>query len=361
MMPGEPNPTLFRVLDANHNRCLEGLRVLEDQVRFEREDRRLASRLKELRHAVAVALPQAIVARMHAMRDAGGDVGRTIEAADEYVRPDTTSLVRANASRVKQALRVLEEYGKALSSELGHRFEQARYEFYAIEMLLDRDSFRRGRIAAARLYVLIDGDASADDFETRLDRILAGRPDVLQLRDKSLDDRTLVTRARRLVERCRETEVLAIVNDRPDLALLSDADGVHVGQEELTAADVRRIVGPERLVGVSTHAIDQARRAVDDGADYLGAGPTFPSGTKRFEHFPGLDYLRQVAAEIGLPAFAIGGIGPELVDQVLATGMTRIAVSGSVLRSADPIATLERLRQALDRRTCGDRTPRSAD
>lgn len=349
MMPGEPNPTVYRVLDANHNRCLEGLRVLEDQVRFEREDRRLASRLKELRHAVAVALPADLVARMHAMRDAGGDVGRTIEAADEYVRPDSTSLVRANASRVKQALRVLEEYGKAVSAEFGHRFEQARYDFYAIEMLLDRDSFRRGRIAAARLYVLIDGGASTSDFEGRLGQIVAGRPDVVQLRDKSLDDRTLVERARRMVERCRDAQVLTIVNDRPDLALLADADGVHVGQEELTAADVRRVVGPERLIGVSTHAIDQARRAVDDGADYLGAGPTFPSGTKRFEHFPGLDYLRQVAAEIGLPSFAIGGIGPERIEQVLATGMTRIAVSGSVWGSADPVETLGRLRSALER------------
>jgi thiamine-phosphate pyrophosphorylase len=90
--------------------------------------------------------------------------------------------------------------------------------------------------------------------------------------------------------------------------VLCRADGVHVGQEELTIRDVRQIVGPEMLVGVSTHSIEQARQAVLDGASYLGCGPTFPSETKHFDHFPGLDFLRQVAAEISLPAFAIGGI-----------------------------------------------------
>ena len=104
-------------------------------------------------------------------------------------------------------------------------------------------------------------------------------------------------------------KTLFIINDRPDLAALARADGVHVGQEELSVKDARSIVGPETLVGVSTHSIEQARQAVLDGANYIGVGPTFPSGTKQFEQFPGVELLRAVAAEIRLPAFAIGGIG----------------------------------------------------
>ena len=104
---------------------------------------------------------------------------------------------------------------------------------------------------------------------------------------------------------------LAIVNDRADVAAIVGADGVHLGQDDLSVKDARAIVGPRMLVGVSTHNIDQARTAVLDGANYLGAGPTFASRTKAFDDFAGLDYLREVAAEIRLPTFAIGGIGIE--------------------------------------------------
>ena len=96
------------------------------------------------------------------------------------------------------------------------------------------------------------------------------------------------------------------------------------------------VLGPGKLVGVSTHNIDQARQAVCDGADYIGIGPTFPSGTKSFDYFPGLDFLREVAAEITLPAFAIGGIDLTNVSQVAAAGIHRVAVSGCVNQASDP-------------------------
>ena len=108
------------------------------------------------------------------------------------------------------------------------------------------------------------------------------------------------------------------MNDRPDLAVLAGADGVHVGQEELSVKDARRIVGPSALVGVSTHSIQQARAAVLDGANYIGVGPTFPSGTKTFAAFTGVELLQAVQAEIRLPAFAIGGVTAANLPQVLA-------------------------------------------
>jgi thiamine-phosphate pyrophosphorylase len=123
------------------------------------------------------------------------------------------------------------------------------------------------------------------------------------------------------------------------VALLARADGVHLGQEELTVHDARQIVGPEMLIGVSTHTIEQARQAVLDGASYLGCGPVFPSDTKRFDRYPGLEFLRQVAAEISLPAFAIGGITLENLPQVLATGCRRVAVSGAIANSPDAAST----------------------
>ena len=140
------------------------------------------------------------------------------------------------------------------------------------------------------------------------------------------------------------------MNDRADLAVLAHADGVHVGQEEVSVKDARRIVGPEAFVGVSTHCIEQARQAALDGASYVGVGPTFPSGTKSFEHFPGVELLRAVSAEIRLPAFAIGGIDRENLAEVLSTGFTRVALSGAIASAADPAAATKEIAELLRHR-----------
>jgi thiamine-phosphate pyrophosphorylase len=123
------------------------------------------------------------------------------------------------------------------------------------------------------------------------------------------------------------------MNDRPDLAVLARADGVHIGQDELSVHDARQIVGPDQLIGISTHNIEQARQAVLAGANYIGCGPTFPSSTKHFDHFPGLDFLREVAAEISLPAFAIGGVTLGNLPSVRASGFHRVAVSSALTNS----------------------------
>ena len=199
----------------------------------------------------------------------------------------------------------------------------------------------------AQLYVLLDGRDSPDSFAHLVQALVEAGVDVLQLRDKRLPDRDLVERARVLRQLTRGTGTLFIVNDRPDLAVLSDADGVHVGQDELTVTDCRTLVGWTKLVGVSTHSLAQARQATLDGADYIGCGPTFPSQTKAFEDFPGLEFLRAVQAEIPIPAFAIGGINGENIARVLETGFRRVAVSGAVTAATDPVATARLLRQML--------------
>lgn len=202
-------------------------------------------------------------------------------------------------------------------------------------------------LSQAQLYVLIDGGFSADEFGRRVSKLVAAGVDILQLRDKTLDDRSQLERARQLRELTAATRTLFIVNDRPDIALLSKADGVHVGQEELSAQDVRQVIGPDRLIGVSTHTIGQAYSAVAESADYIGCGPTYPSGTKQFASFPGTAFLRQVVREIHLPAFAIGGISAENLPDVLRTGFRRIAVSGAVTRAADAVTAVGQLLDQL--------------
>jgi thiamine-phosphate pyrophosphorylase len=351
-VPQSPNHEhlgLLRTLDAAANRAREGLRVVEDYVRFQLDDRHLTERLKSLRHRLAELLACIPADGLLAARETQADVGTQLATASEQSRPDIASLVAANFKRLEEALRSLEEHSKLLNSTLATGLEQLRYETYTLERAIGITRRSLERLKHARLYVLIDGQPDAGKFESLVVSLVEAGVHAIQLRDKRLPDRELLQRARLLrtaLSGSLGKRPLFIMNDRPDLAVLAQADGVHVGQEELTVRDARAIVGPDLLVGVSTHSIEQARQAVLDGADYLGVGPVFPSGTKQFDQFPGLDFVRQAAAEIRLPAFAIGGINAGNLGQVLAAGLSRVAVSGAIASAADPAAAA---RELLDR------------
>src|SRR5262249_42746559 len=137
---------------------------------------------------------------------------------------------------------------------------------------------------------------------------LAGGAQVIQLREKNICDRELLEEASELRRLTREAGAIFIVNDRPDIARLSGADGVHVGQDDLPVSDARRLLGPDAFIGVSTHNLVQVRQAVLDGASYLGVGPTFQSATKQFDRLAGLEFVRQAVVETSLPAFVLGGV-----------------------------------------------------
>jgi thiamine-phosphate pyrophosphorylase len=339
--------SLWRILDANANRVGEGLRVIEEYWRFALDDGIAARLIKELRHDFSEIVRRLDSAKRLAARDTVGDVGTVVRASDEYTRVDLSAVLAANWERVNQSLRALEEYGKVVDDTWPSQIEALRYRAYTLAKVGHGIGGSRTRLADAPLYLLIDGGSSEGDFERKVSLALQMPADVLQLRDKQLDDRTLLARARTLRRMTTGTSTLAIVNDRADLAALSGVDGVHVGQDELTVADARRIVGPAVLVGVSTHNREQVEQAILDGADYIGCGPTFPSSTKSFDEFPGVDFLRWVAANTSLPAFAIGGITLERIDEVLAAGFQRVAVSGGVWNTDDPLATAKCIRHQL--------------
>lgn len=337
----------LRLFDAAANRAREGLRVVEDHVRFALDDRHLTSLCKQLRHDLTAALRRIPTEHLLAARETEADVGTALTTSSERTRADLTEVLTANFARLQESLRSLEEFGKLLDADIAAIFKQLRYQTYTLQraVIITGESVKR--LERAKLYVLIDGRASGTEFQQLVQALIEAGVSVLQLRDKQLDDRTLLERARLLRSLTRETETIFVMNDRPDLAVLAQADGVHVGQEELSVKDARTIVGPDALVGVSTHSIEQARRAVLDGANYIGVGPTFPSGTKSFEQFPGTELLRQVATEIRLPAFAIGGIKRQNLAEVLATGITRAAVSGGVLSMPNPAAEARELLRLL--------------
>ena len=173
---------------------------------------------------------------------------------------------------------------------------------------------------------------------------------MVQLREKSLPPIELHSLAKELRGRCREAGCLFIVNDRVDLALAVEADGVHVGQDDLPAREARRLLRPGMLLGVSTHDEDQARRARDDGADYIAVGSMFPTGSKPGFRLVGPELLRRVRPDIAVPLVAIGGITVDNVAEVIRAGADAVAVISAVCAASDPTAAtrsfMERIRGA---------------
>jgi thiamine-phosphate pyrophosphorylase len=339
---------LGRILDASANRAREGLRVVEDYVRFVLDDPMLTRRLKEVRHRLAETLRGFDVEMLIGARDTRGDVGTHIMASDEPIRENPRAVLIANFKRTAEALRTLEEYSKLLDVWLSGRFEVLRYDLYTLEKLtLTAVAAHRG-LGDAKLYVIVGGLPTLGDLTWVVGEALAGGAQAIQLREKGLPDRVLLERAREVRLLTISAGARFVLNDRPDLARLSGADGVHVGQDDLTLRDTRRIVGPKALIGVSTHDREQLDRALLEGASYLGVGPVFPSDTKDFSDLAGLAFVRQAAETSSLPWFAIGGINEENLDRVLEAGASRVAVSSAVVRAERPRQAAAALRARLD-------------
>jgi thiamine-phosphate pyrophosphorylase len=336
-----------RILDANFNRAREAARVLEDYCRFALDDRFLTEQVKTLRHGLAAAGRKLPPRALLAARDTIGDVGTTVTTAGEYDRHSPAHVALVNAKRLQESLRSLEEFGKVFGPDLGRDLEALRYRAYTVERAIARTAAGRDRLAAARLYVLVTRGQCPAAVDWTIREAARGGADVVQLREKTLPDRELIECARNVRRWTREVGVLFVVNDRPDVARLCDADGVHLGQDDMSPQDARRVAGPDVLVGISTHTVDQLRAAVLAGADYVGIGPTFPSKTKAFDHFPGLEFVRAASAETALPAFALGGIGLANVAQVVAAGATRIAVGAAVCAADDPEQAARLLKAVL--------------
>jgi thiamine-phosphate pyrophosphorylase len=338
----------LRIVDAASNRAREGLRVLEDFVRFARDNRFLTGELKTWRHEFSHLLNRFGERAMLASRDTEADVGTNVRTRHETTRDALLDVVRAAFKRTQEATRTLEEVSKTLRPDIAEPLGQLRYRLYTLEKAVLTAESAAARLAGRPVYLLLTEELCHHGSGPAVKGALAGGVGIVQIREKSSSDRALLEHARRVRAWTTEVGALLILNDRPDLAVLAEADGVHLGQDDLTVREARRIVGPDRIVGVSTHSIEQARQAVLDGADYIGVGPVFPSTTKSFEAFVGLELVRQVASEISLPWYAIGGIGGERIGAVVQAGAKGVAVSSAICSAEDPREATRHLRAFFD-------------
>lgn len=338
--------SVLRVLDVNLNRAAEGLRTLEDIARVVEEDLTSASMLKSLRHALGELADKLPRIERLVSRAVFTDVGTNVTTTSEVVRTDWSELIRAASERVLQSLRVLEETSKLQYVELAAQFKQLRYRAYDCLATVEQRFARSAKFLASQLYLLIGCDLPLEQFCSQLTELQHAGVGLFQLRDKRAEAAKLLEYARAAVESVGSERV--VINDRVDIALACGAGSVHIGQDDLPIQHARKLAGGTNLwIGVSTHDIEQAKQAEADGADYIGCGPTFPSSTKQFTEFAGLEFLAQVARQIQIPSYAIGGITANNVEQVAQTGITRVAVSGAVLNADNPSAAALQLSQWL--------------
>lgn len=202
--------------------------------------------------------------------------------------------------------------------------------------------------SAWRLYVIIDRVViGPHDLAEVAAAAIRGGADVIQLRDKGASARTLIEEGRSLKRLTQAAGIALIVNDRADVAQATGADGVHLGQDDLPINEARAIMGQGRLIGASTHSLEQARAAVREGADYIGCGPIFPTPTKPNYGSVGVGLIQQVRAAVQVPVVCIGGIDQTTLEEVLRAGAECVAVVRAVCSAPNPESATRALKQRI--------------
>jgi thiamine-phosphate pyrophosphorylase len=342
------NRQIYRILDANFNRAREAMRVIEDFARFILDDAAISSSVKDMRNRLRETMESFPADALLSARDTPGDVGTTITSAGETDRSNAAAVATAACKRLTEALRTLEEYAKVAKPETAGQFESMRYAAYTLEQQLALRMSAGEKFEKVRLYVLLTSHLCKSDPIATAEAVIAGGADCIQIREKEMSDRQLLAHARRVREITQAAGAMLIINDRPDIASIVAADGVHLGQDDMSVADARRSLGDgPAIIGVSTHNIAQARAAVADGADYIGVGPMFPTTTKDAGPIAGAAYLKEVIAEISLPNVAIGGITAGNVGELVSVGVRRVAVCSAVIATADPAAAASEIKKQL--------------
>ena len=328
---------ILRIVDASLNRIGEGLRVLEEYARFSLSNAKLTQQLKNMRHKL-VKVDSKLQSQLIHGRDASIDIGAEMEVPGENKQRDTAGIISANARRVQESLRVMEEMarGPELNLETNY-YKQARFELYNIEkdllsLVLRQDKLKRMN----GLYVIIDPEfAKGRKLTDIAAQAIKGGATAIQLRDKKRSVKEFLASASELRDICAEKGALFIVNDSMEVALGSGADGLHVGQDDLPADIARRLLPIDKILGCSARTLAEAKKAKDDGADYLGVGAIFPTDSKEDTREIGVEALKNIRRALDLPLVAIGGINRDNLKSVIKAGADAAAVISAVMGADD--------------------------
>jgi thiamine-phosphate pyrophosphorylase len=344
-----PGDTL-RIIDANLNRIGEGLRLLEELARLALNDAVLTQPLKNMRHEM-VRVDWQLQTQLLQARDSEGDVGIDMEVPGEEKQREIPAAIVANARRVQESLRVMEEIARVPGLSLDpENFKRARFELYKIEKTLLSRILRQDKIQRLQgLYAIMDTQALGGRSHSEVaGQAIRGGARVIQLRDKEHSRKELLSIAQELRALCAENDVLFIINDYLDVALAVGADGLHVGPDDLPVQLARRLLPIDKVLGCSARTVEKATAAQSDGADYIAVGAMYPTPSKESAEVVGPERLKQIRQAVTLPLVAIGGIDKGNVSEVVAAGASAVAVISAVLGAGDVEAASRQIAKNIE-------------
>ncbi|MGM0508102.1 MAG: thiamine phosphate synthase [Fusobacteriota bacterium] len=325
---------IYRILDANVNRVSEGVRVLEDISRFYFENKKITANLRNFRHEVRNILA-AFDYEMIKVRDSEHDIGVNISQKSNLDKKSSLkNLIFANFKRVTEGLRVLEESLKIIDKyTLGKEIEALRYKGYYIEkslLQLLKPKIPKG------LYGITSGNSSNEKTNIEVvEDMIKGGIKIIQYRSKNSSFKKKYEECKEIRKLTKKAGVTFIINDHIDLVLITDADGVHLGQDDIPVREARNILGDDKIIGLSTHSEKQAKKALELNVNYIGVGPIFKTPTKENYDPVGFEYLDYVQNNINIPYVAIGGINISNLKDVISKGAKRIAMVREISDAKD--------------------------
>ncbi len=346
----ENDTVVLRIIDANINRCAEGLRVVEEIARFAVGSEGLTRAAKELRHEIR-ALSGLFSTDTTQFRDSAGDVGGRFSTPSEEKRESLVGTARANFFRVEEGLRVIEEFGKLVSPDGARRAKGLRFRVYELEKaLVATGPAARPFPELPFLYTFIDRSIVEEGEVAGVAAALVeGGSGIIQYRAKDVPISAMRRDLAVVIPIAEKAGIPLIVNDLPELAAETGAGGVHLGSSDADPSEARAMLGPARIIGLSVSSPGDIAAAPLDVLDYIAVGAVFPTTTKDDSDVAGLDALASVRRSTVLPIVAIGGIGPENARSVLDAGADGIAVISAVL-TGDPFKNCFTFREIIDRK-----------
>ncbi len=323
---------VFQIIDANLDRAREGLRVLEDWARFGLGGNDFVAKIKNYRQ---------ILGKNHLevykqSRNYIEDQFKGLTHQEQNNRKNPEQIICSNAGRVQEALRVIEEFSRLHNHKLSKIASEIRYEIYSLEIDLLNLSNRKSSEEILKendLYVITD---QKENLLKIIEDILISGVKIIQHRFKKGTDKDNLEEAIQIKNLCKKYNSLFIINDRVDIALASDADGIHLGQDDLDLKTARKLLGYSKIIGISANNKIDISTALKDGCNYIGIGPIFETVTKKDKKPLGIEKIKTLTKDLDIPWFAIGGVTKNNISYLKSNGFKKVALVSELMNSEDP-------------------------
>ncbi|MCM8804203.1 MAG: thiamine phosphate synthase [Candidatus Omnitrophica bacterium] len=333
---------IFKIIDANFNRTREGLRVIEEALRFIYKDERVLKEIRNIRHNFSKKILEFFPSeKLKISRDIREDKGKDLNRIEKV---DLKKLVETNFLRIEESLRTLEEYSKVVKPEVSIFFHDIRFKIYEIEKYLINRLIRK-KIKIPAVYIILNLKEDKENFLKFAENVIKGEPDIIQLRYKGENIKFFLKIAKEL-KKIIPYEIIYLINDRIDISFLCESDGVHIGKNDFDIEDARKILS-DKIIGVSTSGIEDLKNIKGKDIDYIAVGSLFKSKTKPEKKPIGVEILKEMRKYISIPIIGIGGINIENAKKVIESGGDGIAVISVVEDSKRPDEIIKKLKEEV--------------